>query len=331
MALINDTTLRDGEQAPFVAFNTHEKLQIAELLYKAGADEIEVGIPAMGKKEQEDIKAIIALGLPIPAMSWNRATMRDLEASINCGVQAVDLSIPTSDVLIDVKYKGNKTKLLKNLETVIKAAKDEGLFVCIGGEDASRADIGFLQDVLVLGDEYGAQRFRYCDTVGILTPNQTFNNISELCSLNLLDIEMHMQETFRDIKMTMRASLSYLNFILKKELFSCFKYRMLDRFLRITLITDKLYRAQLIHRALADLFSQEDVHIFECCFDLLYRIIPVTIFRSATVGTLNLSMHHKTNRLITCFVNQELLCTPKVHIDKPFACCCHGNKFRLAV
>jgi homocitrate synthase NifV len=196
MALINDTTLRDGEQAPFVAFNTHEKLQIAELLYKAGADEIEVGIPAMGKKEQEDIKAIIALGLPIPAMSWNRATMRDLEASINCGVQAVDLSIPTSDVLIDVKYKVNKTKLLKNLETVIKAAKDEGLFVCIGGEDASRADIGFLQDILVLGDEYGAQRFRYCDTVGILTPNQTFNNISELCSLNLLDIEMHMHNDF---------------------------------------------------------------------------------------------------------------------------------------
>jgi homocitrate synthase NifV len=196
MALINDTTLRDGEQAPFVAFNTHEKLQIAELLCKAGADEIEVGIPAMGKKEQEDIKEIVALKLPIPTMSWNRATMRDLEASINCGVQAVDLSIPTSDVLIGVKYQGNKIKLLKNLESVINAAKDEGLFVCIGAEDASRADTGFLQDVLVLGDEYGAQRFRYCDTVGILTPHQTFQNISALCSLNLLEIEMHMHNDF---------------------------------------------------------------------------------------------------------------------------------------
>ena len=196
MALINDTTLRDGEQAPFVAFNTQEKLLIAELLYKAGADEIEIGIPAMGKKEQDDIKEIIALGLPIPAMTWNRATMRDLEASIACGVQAVDLSIPTSDVLIDVKYGGNKVKLLKNLEHVIKAAKDEGLFVCIGGEDASRADMGFLQDILVIADALGAKRFRYCDTVGILTPNQTFENISKLCALNLIEIEMHTHNDF---------------------------------------------------------------------------------------------------------------------------------------
>jgi homocitrate synthase NifV len=70
MVNINDTTLRDGEQAPFVAFNTKEKLDIAQLLFKAGANEIEVGIPAMGKKEQEDIKEIVALGLDIPLMSW---------------------------------------------------------------------------------------------------------------------------------------------------------------------------------------------------------------------------------------------------------------------
>ena len=117
--IINDTTLRDGEQAPYVAFNTQEKLAIASALYLAGADELEVGIPAMGEKEQADIKEILALDLPLRIMSWNRATMNDLEASLLCGLKAVDLSIPVSDILIEAKFKGNKTHLLKNLEEVM--------------------------------------------------------------------------------------------------------------------------------------------------------------------------------------------------------------------
>ena len=194
--IINDTTLRDGEQAPFVAFNTKEKIAIAQALYLAGADELEVGIPAMGKKEQDDLKEILALNLPIPIMSWNRATMGDLDASLKCGLKAVDLSIPVSDILIDIKFGGDKTRLLKQLEEVILQAKKENLFVCIGGEDSSRANNSFLKEIMTLGAELGANRFRYCDTVGILTPHKTYENIKDLSSSNLLDIEMHTHNDF---------------------------------------------------------------------------------------------------------------------------------------
>ena len=196
MSIINDTTLRDGEQTPYVAFNTKEKLKIARLLYEAGADELEVGIPAMGKKEQDDLKEILALNLPIPIMSWNRATMGDLDASLKCGLKAVDLSIPVSDILIDIKFGGDKTRLLKQLEEVILQAKKENLFVCIGGEDSSRANNSFLKEIMTLGAELGANRFRYCDTVGILTPYKTYENIKDLSSSNLLDIEMHTHNDF---------------------------------------------------------------------------------------------------------------------------------------
>ena len=196
MSIINDTTLRDGEQTPYVAFNTKEKLQIARLLCEAGADELEVGIPAMGKKEQDDLKEILALNLPIPIMSWNRATMGDLDASLKCGLKAVDLSIPVSDILIDIKFGGDKTRLLKQLEEVILQAKKENLFVCIGGEDSSRANNSFLKEIMTLGAELGANRFRYCDTVGILTPHKTYENIKDLSSSNLLDIEMHTHNDF---------------------------------------------------------------------------------------------------------------------------------------
>ncbi len=196
MALINDTTLRDGEQAPYVSFTLEEKLQIAQLLYKAGADELEVGIPAMGKKEQEELKEILSLNLPISIMSWNRATIEDLEASLECGVKAVDLSIPVSQILIDVKFKNDIDKLFRNLEDVVSLAKKEGLFVCLGGEDASRANNDFLAQIMEFGKSLGVDRFRYCDTIGILTPHRTYENIAYLSSLNLLDIEMHTHNDF---------------------------------------------------------------------------------------------------------------------------------------
>ena len=196
MVCINDTTLRDGEQAPFVAFNTKEKLAIATALYEAGADELEIGIAAMGATEQEDIKELLALDLPIPMMGWNRATMSDLDASLECGLKYVDLSIPVSRNLIEIKFGGDLTKMLQRLEKVALTAKREGLFVCLGAEDASRAEDEFLQEVLALADSLGLDRFRYCDTVGILTPMQTFQKIQMLKSLSKIDIEMHTHNDF---------------------------------------------------------------------------------------------------------------------------------------
>lgn len=196
MAIINDTTLRDGEQAPRVAFNTAEKVEIARLLSLAGADESEVGIPAMGTNEQEDIKEILSLGLPQRLMTWNRATLSDLESSLSCGVKAVDLSIPTSELMIEAKFKGDRNKIISNLYKSVSLAKQEGLFVCIGGEDSSRAEPEFLQEIMTLGKELGADRFRFCDTVGILTPIQTYKKVSSLVALDLLPIEMHMHNDF---------------------------------------------------------------------------------------------------------------------------------------
>jgi homocitrate synthase NifV len=192
--LINDTTLRDGEQAPYVAFSLKEKLEIAKLLVESGADELEIGIPAMGTKEREAIKEILALDLGVRQMGWCRAVMDDTEYALECGLKAVDLSVPTSGILMGVKNL-SKEKIFANLEASVGLAKKEGLFVCIGAEDASRADEAYLKELIAFVASLGADRLRFCDTVGILTPTQTHKIVSSISKCGM-PIEMHTHNDF---------------------------------------------------------------------------------------------------------------------------------------
>lgn len=191
-----DTTLRDGEQTAGVVFANSEKIMIAEMLSDLGINQLEVGIPTMGGDEKDAIRQIVKRNLKPSIMAWNRAVIGDIEESIDCGVDAVAISISVSDIHIQNKLKTSREWVLDKMFEATTFAKKNGLYVSVNGEDASRADEDFLIDFINCAKQAGADRFRFCDTVGVMDPFTIRNKIERLYSETNFDIEMHTHNDF---------------------------------------------------------------------------------------------------------------------------------------
>jgi len=193
---IDDTTLRDGEQTAGVVFANDEKIHIAKMLNDSGVHQIEAGIPAMGGDEKEAIKKIASLGLNCSVLGWNRAVKSDIDASVECGVDSVAISISSSDIHIEHKLRKSREWVLESMKACVDYAKSFNLYVSVNAEDASRSDMEFLLHFAKVARDAGADRLRYCDTLGILDPFDTFMKVKTIIDIVGIDVEMHTHNDF---------------------------------------------------------------------------------------------------------------------------------------
>lgn len=194
--ILVDTTLRDGEQAPGVAFTAGQKLEIAKALCSIGIREIEAGTPVMGGEEAEAISAIISEGLPARILTWNRVIEKDIEASLKCGARSLYISAPVSDIQIARKLGKTRDWVIDRFRHFVPALKREGCYVACGLEDASRADRAFLLDICVLLEGLSVNRIRVCDTVGVLSPFKTYDLVTSIKRPIGTPLEIHCHNDF---------------------------------------------------------------------------------------------------------------------------------------
>lgn len=194
--VLEDTTLRDGEQASGIAFSPETKVKIFNSLIDAGVQWIEAGIPAMKGKEVVALLEMLERKNEVNVIGWNRGVLEDIKFSISLGFKAIHIGLPTSTIHLQHSIGKDKGWLISAATDLIKYAKDKGCFVSISAEDVGRTDLKFLQEYATSVYEAGVDRLRLSDTIGILDADayaKRVQAVSEACNI---DTQCHCHNDF---------------------------------------------------------------------------------------------------------------------------------------
>lgn len=193
---ILDTTLREGEQSRGVFFTLKQKITIAEKLDEFGVDYIELGHPVVSKSIFKAVATIANIGLKAQTFAHARANKTDILAAKRCSTKWVGIFSGINKYSLRYRLHLNKQEAINNIIDSIKYAKDIGLKVRFTCEDASRTDRNELIYLYTEAVRAGADRISVADTVGILTPSQTSELISDIRKNISADIHVHFHNDF---------------------------------------------------------------------------------------------------------------------------------------
>jgi len=194
-----DVTNRDGVQTSRLGLAKLEKTVLNILLNKMGVYQSEMGFPTT-LHETNYINANLELAAikvihPMILEGWIRAVEGDVnQAVVLTRVEHLNLSISTSQQMINGKFQGkyNKDDIINMMVAAVKRAKELGIkTIGVNAEDASRTNMDYLIKFSQAAKKVGADRIRYCDTLGYETPYRIHMRCKELAKEVGIDIEIH--------------------------------------------------------------------------------------------------------------------------------------------
>lgn len=197
MLEILDSTLREGEQTPYVNFLVEEKLHIARLLDKVGVEMIEAGDPSVSPNVYQAIRKIAALQLQAEIVAHSMATRKGIELARECGVDRVAIFYATSPIHLETKLHKSQEQARQIICEAIAYARRLGLKVRFTPEDASRTGLEYLVEVCNAAIQAGADRISFADTTGVLQPHAMYARIQALRQQLLpCKIDLHCHNDF---------------------------------------------------------------------------------------------------------------------------------------
>src|SRR3990170_3257316 len=140
MVEILDSTLREGEQTPYVSFTLKEKLEIARLLDQVGVEMIEAGDPCVSPGIATAVEKIAGLGLKAEIVAHSMATKKGIDKAKACGANRVAIFYATSKIHLDAKLHKTPDEAIQIIREQITYARSLGLKVRYTPEDATRTD-----------------------------------------------------------------------------------------------------------------------------------------------------------------------------------------------
>src|ERR1700690_1178479 len=184
-----DVTNRDGVQTSRILLPKLAKTMLNIYLDEMGVYQSEIGFPTL-KHEVNYINGNLELAgagtmKRIHLEGWCRAVPEDVRLAFkNCpDIKHLNISMSTSEIMIQGKFQGRKTwkDIVKSMVEAVTTAKELGAStIGVNAEDASRTELGRLIDFTLASKEAGANRFRYCDTLGADDPITIYERIKAL-------------------------------------------------------------------------------------------------------------------------------------------------------